>query len=109
MPKIQTTAQRRYRYEMIAKAMGEQCVWHKMKMGNVRRGPPHYKLVINHIDDDQTNWAWNNLDLLCYSCNERLPLILTLHDRVSQLQATGDQLERERERESSYLEHRLKG
>jgi hypothetical protein len=97
MPKIQTKAQRRGLYEIIAKAEGEQCLVHKIEKG-IRVGPPRRRLVIEHSDNNEKNWAWGNIHLACYSCNKKLEK-LNVHDKISLLRSYSDQLERERERE----------
>lgn len=98
MPKIQTTPQRRYRYEIIAKAEGEQCLACKIEKG-IRRGPPRNRLVIEHADNDESNWAWGNIHLICYSHNKKFEKI-PVKDKISLLQAYSDQNLREREREN---------
>jgi len=98
MGKIQTNAQHKFRYETIAKAEGEQCIvcWIE-KHRHVK--PPKRKLVIEHADNDQTNWAWTNLHLVCYSHNKKMER-LSRARKIATLRAYGDQLEREREREN---------
>jgi len=98
MPHYQTKTQRQYRYDMIAKAEGEQCLVCYIEKG-IRRGPPKSKLIIEHSDNDHTNWSWNNLHLACYSHNKTLEK-LNVQEKIKLLAAYTDQLEREREREN---------
>jgi len=96
MAKLQTNKQRQYRYETIARAEGEQCIACKIELG-IRRGPPRARLIIEHADNDQSNWTWSNIHLCCYSHNkhfEKLPV----GKKIKLLRAYSDQLERERER-----------
>jgi hypothetical protein len=95
MPKLQTKPQRKYRYEMIAKAEGEQCLACYMESGK-RRGPPKTVLQIDHADNDDTNWSWGNIHLLCrnHNCKYRG------QNHIRLFQSYSDQLEREREREN---------
>ena len=103
MPKIQTVYQRRYRYDVIAKAEGDECI--VCHMAGRHRSPPHYRLIIEHTDNNQINWAWTNLHLVCYSCNQTMANNLksgkwSLRYKISLLQAYSDQLERDRERDN---------
>jgi len=98
MPKYQTNAQRRYRYEKIVRAEGEKCIvcWIERK---VRRGPPAVKLEIDHADGDTKNWNWDNLHLVCHRHNCKLRE-MPIKARMAMLRDYSDQLEREREREN---------
>lgn len=98
MPSYQTKSQRQYRYEMIARAEGEQCILCYIEKG-VRRGPPQAKLIIEHSDNNQSNWSWSNLHLACYSHNKKLEK-LNVQEKIKLFQGYSDQLEREREREN---------
>jgi hypothetical protein len=98
MGKIQTNAQRHARYEIIAKAEGEQCLPCKIEKGR-RVGPPKNRLVIEHADNNQKNWDFGNLHFSCYSHNKKMEK-LTVHDKILQLRAYSDQLEKERQREN---------
>lgn len=98
MPKLQTNAQRRYRYDMIARAEGEQCLMcHIEKF--VRRSRLTGKLEIDHADSDQTNWSWSNLHLVCHKHNCILRN-LSPRQHLTLMRGYSDQLEREREREN---------
>jgi len=96
MPKLQTNRQRKIRYETIARAEGDQCLicWIEDR---VRRGPPRKKLIIEHADNDETNWSWSNLHLCCYSHNKKMEQ-LTSEAKKKLIRGYSDQLERERER-----------
>lgn len=96
MPKYQTTAQRKKRYDTISRAEGDMCIvcWIERR---VKRSPPRYKLEIDHADGDHTNWSWENLHLVCHSCNCRLREI-QVKTRVTMLREYSDQVKRERER-----------
>ena len=98
MPKYQTNAQRKHRYEKIARAEGERCIicWVEKK---VRRGPPNANLEIDHLDGDPMNWNWENLHLVCHRDNCRLRE-MPVEARKTMLQDYSDQVEREREREN---------
>ncbi|MBI4187925.1 MAG: hypothetical protein HY529_01835 [Chloroflexi bacterium] len=96
MPKLQTNPQRRHRYEMIARAEGDQCIVCYVEKG-VRRGPPAVRLEIDHADNNQANWSWGNLHLVCHQHNCVLRQ-LPPDEHISLLQSHSDQLERERER-----------
>jgi len=98
MPKYQNSAQRRYRYERIAKAEGDQCLFCRIELG-IRKGPPQAKLIIEHADNDRGNWAWDNLHLACYSHNKKLES-LKASDKLKLCRQYSAQLEREREREN---------
>lgn len=95
MPKYQTTVQRKYRYSVIAKAEGEYCLVCYIETGR-RRGPPKIELQIDHADSNIKNWGWDNLHLLCrkHNCRYRS------RDHSNLFRDYGDQLERDRERES---------
>ncbi|MDD5510497.1 MAG: hypothetical protein PHI12_06800 [Dehalococcoidales bacterium] len=96
MPKYQTNKQRHERYEMIAKAEGDQCIFCYMGEGK-KTGPPKSRLIIEHADNDKTNWSWRNIHLACYSHN-KLAEKMNVRDKIKLLQQYSDQLERERER-----------
>jgi len=98
MPHYQTQPQRKYRYETIAKAEGEQCLMCYIEKKK-RRGPPQVKLIIEHSDNIPSNWSWRNLHLACYSHNKKLEK-LNVQEKIKLLQGYSDQLEREREREN---------
>lgn len=95
MPKLQTNAQRRGRYEMIARVEGEQCLACYIEKGK-RRGPPAAELQIDHADNNERNWDWHNLHLLCRSHNCKF----RGRDHSALFQSYSDQLERERERDN---------
>lgn len=97
MGNYQTNAQRDYRYKMIAKAEGDQCIVCYVE-DHVKKGPPRYKLILEHADNDSTNWAWENLHLCCYSHNKKMEWMPVIQ-KIAMLQAYTDHLERERERE----------
>ena len=97
MPKYQTPEQRKERYDILVKGYGEQCLICKMKDG-VRRGPPRKKLIIEHVDNDRTNWSWNNIYLCCYSHNKIMESWKT-REKITRIRGYIDLLERERERE----------
>lgn len=96
MPKYQTTAQRAYRYDMIAKAEGEQCLVCYFERG---KRPSRGKLIIEHADNNPKNWAWGNLHLCCYAHNKLLEQC-PVEEKISRLKTYSDHLEREREREN---------
>lgn len=98
MPKYQTKAQRQKRYEILARSEGEECLVCRMEKGK-RVGPPSRKLVIEHADNDKTNWDWDNIHLACYSCNKKMEQ-WPVRVKKQKLQAYGDQREKEREREN---------
>ena len=98
MPNYQSKTQRQYRYDMIAKAEGEQCLLCYIEKG-IRRGPPKAKLIIEHSDNIPTNWSWDNLHLACYSHNKTLEK-RNVQEKIKLLSSYTDQLEREREREN---------
>ena len=104
MAKYQTNNQRQYRYQMIAKAEGEQCIccWAE---GKVRRSPPTVKLEIDHADGDRSNWSWSNLHLVCHQHNCKLRE-LPANKHISLLITYSDQVERERKGELAHLEVR---
>jgi len=83
---------------MIARAEGDQCIACKIEKG-IRRGPPRKRLIIEHADNDQTNWSWGNIHLCCYSHNKKFEK-LSVEAKISLLQAYSDQLYKEREREN---------
>ncbi|OGN89794.1 MAG: hypothetical protein A2158_01625 [Chloroflexi bacterium RBG_13_46_14] len=97
MPNYQTKAQRKDRYEKLARAEGDQCIVCKIEKGK-RTGPPRKKLIIEHADNDKKNWAWGNIHLACYSCNKKMES-WPVHAKIQKLQAYADQLERQRQRE----------
>lgn len=98
MPHYQTKSERKYRYDMIAKAEGDQCLLCYIE-NRMRRGPPQVKLIIEHSDNILHNWSWGNLHLACYSHNKKLEK-LNVQEKIKLLEAYSDQLEREREREN---------
>jgi len=98
MPKLQTNSQREFRYKTIAEAEGDQCIACYIEK-HVRRGPPKTKLIIEHTDNNQKNWAWGNLHLCCYSHNKKFEK-MPVEAKVTLLQSYSDQLERERGREN---------
>lgn len=98
MPHYQTKSQREHRYEMIARAEGDQCLLCYIEKG-IRRGPPRTKLIIEHSDNNPQNWSWDNLHLACYSHNKTLEK-QNVQDKIKLLRQYSDQLERDREREN---------
>jgi len=96
MPKLQTNRQRKIRYDTIARAEGERCIVCWME-DRIRRGPPRKKLIVEHADNDQSNWAWSNIHLVCYSHNKKMEQ-LTIEAKKTLLRGYSDHLERERER-----------
>jgi hypothetical protein len=97
MPKYQTKEQRHYRYEMLAKAEGDECLICRIEKG-IRVGPPARKLIIEHSNNDITDWSWNNLHLSCYSHNKLLEK-LSVPAKLALLEQYSDQRERQRQRE----------
>lgn len=98
MGHYQTKSQRQYRYEMIARAEGDQCLLCYIEKG-ISRGPPRTKLIIEHSDNNRQNWSWDNLHLACYSDNKILEK-QNVQDKIKLLRQYSDELEREREREN---------
>lgn len=54
-------------YKFLALRDGEKCFMCK-------RAPPKVKLIVEHKDNDETNWDESNLRLACRSCNKKLSL-----------------------------------
>lgn len=100
MPKILTTYQRQKIAEKVTKAEGEHCLFCWAEKG-IKAGP-HFKetrkLVLEHADNDQTNWTLGvngNIHWACYSCNkkrEKMPV----KDKIASTTLYSDQLYRER-------------
>jgi len=55
---------RAYFYPILIKRYGEHC-------NHCQKAPPDYRLVIDHIDNNNQNNQLENMQLLCYSCNGR--------------------------------------
>jgi len=98
MPKTQTNTQRKSKYEMIARAEGEQCIVCHIEHF-VRRSRPAGKLEIDHADNNETNWNWSNLHLVCHKHNCVLRE-MSPRRHISLLREYSSQVEKEREREN---------
>ena len=103
MGKYQSSDKRRARYEMVAMAEGEECIFchfnstlpKKLRLKKKSTG----KLILEHADNNPKNWAWGNLHLACYPHN-RLAVKLSTSSKIRILLRLSGVLKREREREN---------
>lgn len=100
MANYQTPEERKFRYETIAKAEGERCIVCWCDEHRLRR-PPRKTLIIEHADDNKTNWAWSNLHLVCYSHNKIMAdkTSWPISYKKNKIREYADQVKSERERE----------
>jgi hypothetical protein len=83
---------------MLARAEGDECIVCRIEDGK-HVGPPSRKLIIEHANNDITDWSWNNIHLCCYRHNKLLEK-LSVRDKIALFEHYSDHREKQREREN---------
>jgi len=114
MSKRFTSARHEYIDDLITRAEGDFCLVCYFERGIRRRdihrkdGTIRKRIILEHADNDPSNNALGvdgNVHHVCRSCNKKLES-LKIRDKVKKIRGYSVLLEREREREFTYLERR---